>query len=116
MDLIFPNGVKVSARKFKLLSAIPTDPANDKQFINSAFFVFITEKKIKKQIKKGLERNAILEYFRDSSKCEMMRSIYEHRILTDGNGDTKGRIRDFKHTFRVKFNNWWRTNMPKPKN
>lgn len=115
MDLIFPNGVKISAKMYHLLNAIPTDPSNDRNFINSAFFVFFKEKKVHKQIKNGCDRKEILEYLRDSSKFEIMRFVYEHRVLTDGNGDTKSRIRDFGNTFRIKFNNWWRANVPKSK-
>lgn len=112
-DLIFPNGVQISAKKYQLLEAISTSPSNDRLFVNSAFFIFFAEKRIHKKIKKGLDRDAILKYLRDSDKFEILRSIYEHRVLTDTNGDVPARIRDFWQTFRVKFNNWWRSNIPK---
>lgn len=114
-DLIFPNGVKISAKKFKLLEAIPVDPPNDRLFVNSAFFVFFNEQKIKKKIKKGFTRDEVLKDFRESNKFEIMRSIYEYRVLTDSNGDVSARIRSFSNTFRVKLNNWWRVNVPKSK-
>lgn len=105
----------VSAKKYQLLDAIPMDSSNDRHFINSAFFIFFTEKKIRKLVKKGHSRHAILDQFRASNKFELMRNIYEYRVLFDNEGALKVRIRDFGHTFRVKFNNWFRANVPKSK-
>lgn len=113
MDVIFPNGVKILAKKYQVLNQIPTDPSHDRMFINTQFFVFFKEKYIRKQIKKHLNRKTILDKLRESVKYDLMRSIYEHRVLSDGMGDNKARIGLFRSTFRIKFNNWWGSNSSK---
>lgn len=115
MEMIYPNGAKIPAQKIELLNAIPSDASNDRHFINSAFFVFFSEKRICKQTKNGLGCGEVLEKFRNSNKYELMRDIYEYRVMNDGDGDTKSRLRTFRHTFRVKLNNWWRSNATKAK-
>lgn len=37
-------------------------------------------------------------------------ALYEHRVMSDGRGDVKNRINQFKNTFRVKYNNWYNSN------
>lgn len=83
--MIFPNGVKILAKKHKILDGIFTGPTHDTQYINNQFFVFIKEKHLRKQI--GKNRKEVLEKLRDSSKYDLMRLIYEYRVLSDGNGD-----------------------------
>lgn len=113
--MVYPNGTKIPVQKIELLDAIPSDESNDRLFINSAFFVFFTEKKICKQVKNGLGSAQVLEKFRSSTKYELMRDIYEYRVLSDGDGNIKSRLQTLGHTFRVKLNNWWRTNVTKAK-
>lgn len=113
MDLVYPNGLKITAKKMDLLDTIPSDPGNDRLFINTAFFIFFSEKRLRRQVKNGLDRNAVLEKFRDSSKYELMRAIYDYRVLSNDCGDIKTRIRLFTTIFRVKLNNWWRQHVSK---
>lgn len=108
MDLVYPNGFKVPAKKMDLLNEIPSDPGNDRLFINTAFFIFFSEKRLRKQVKNGLNRLDVLKKFRDSSKYELMRAIYNYRVLSNGCADANGRIRLFGSIFRIKLNNWWR--------
>lgn len=96
-----------------MLDKISTGPLHDRLYINNQFFVFIKEKQLFKQIGKKLDRMTVLDKLRDSSKYDLMRLIYEHRVLSDGNGDVKFRISLFRSVFRVKFNNWWSTNISK---
>lgn len=108
--VIFPNGVSIEAKKYNMLSQILSNPRNDRLFINTQFFVFLKEEYIHKQIKKNPNRKAVLEKLRDTSKYDLMRRIFEHRVLYDGSGDTQSRILIFRSVFRVKFNNWWASN------
>lgn len=78
-------------------------------FYKLFFLHFLYGRKIRKLVKKGHSRHAILDQFRASNKFDLMRSIYEHRLF-DNTGALKVRLRDFGHTFWVKFNNWWRDN------
>lgn len=114
-ELIYPNGFKILAKKMDMLNSISTEPDCDRRFINSAFLIFFPEGRIRKQIKKGLNREGVLEKFRESSKYALMSSIYEYRVLSNGSGDTKARILIFTKVFRVKLNNWWKNNLPKEK-
>lgn len=75
MEMIYPNGVNVPAKQMDILDNIPSDSKNDRLFINTAFFIFFTERKIRKQIKNGIVRDAVLEKFRSSSKYGLMKSI-----------------------------------------
>lgn len=106
--VVYPNGVKVASKPLKHLKTILSAPTFDKPFINASFVIFFTEKYIKQQKKHGLDRKATLQKFRDSSRYETMRSIYEYRVMCDGHGDVKERLGSFKNTFRVKFNNNWK--------
>lgn len=115
MELIYSNGCKIPANQMDLLNDIPDDADNDRMFINTAFFIFFSEKMIRKQVKKGSLRKAVLEKFRSSAKYELLRSIYEYRVLLNGSGQIRSRIRLFRTAFRVKLNNWWSTNVSKPK-
>lgn len=112
-EFTYPNGTKISVKKIELLDAIPGDASNDRLFINSAYFIFFTEKRIRKQAKNGLTCAQTLNKLRNSIKYELMRDIYEYRVMNDGDGDIKSRIRIFGHIFRVKLNNWWRSNVKK---
>lgn len=114
-ELIYPNGFKILAKKMDMLNSISSQPDCDKLFINSGFFIFFPEGRIRKQIKNGLNRKEVLKKFRDSSKYTLMSSIYEYRVLCNGSGDTKARILIFTSIFRVKLNNWWKHNVPKAK-
>lgn len=109
-DLIYPNGCMIPAKQMDLLDAISPGSDGDRLFINSAFFIFFSAKKLRKQVKHGLQREAVLEKFRSSTKYGLMRAIYEYRVLSDGSGNIDTRIRLFRSTFRVKLNNWWRVN------
>lgn len=115
MDFIYPNGVKIPANQIELLDGISGDATNDRLFINSAFFIFFTENRLRKQIKNGLTCAQVLEKFRNSIKYDLMQDLYKHRVFSNGSGDAKSRIHIFAHTFRVKLNNWWRTNCTKAK-
>lgn len=110
MELIYPNGTKLPAKKVELLREIPSNAANDRLFINSTFVVFFTEKRMRKHVKNGLTCPQVLEKFRNSSKYKLMQDMYEYRVLNDENGDVRSRTKIFGNTFRVKLNNWWRTN------
>lgn len=68
-----------------------------------------SEKYILKQMKKGLDRKSILNKFRDSNRYEIMKFLYEYRVLSNGRGDIKHRLNMFKLVFRTKFNNWFTT-------
>lgn len=105
--MIYPNGVKVVAKHLKHLKFISSSQLFDRSFINSSFLIFFTEKYILKQKKKGLTRKEVLNKFRESSRYETMKNMYEHRILNDGRGDIKSRLGIFKNSFRVKLNNFW---------
>lgn len=105
---MYPNGVKVALKLLKYLKTMSSAPTFDKTFINTSFTVFFTEKYLKKQKKKGLDRKTILQKCRDSSRHETMRNVYEYRVLCDGNSNLKERLVLFKNTFRVKFNNNWK--------
>lgn len=107
--MVYPNGVKVASKLLKHLQMIPSAHTFDKAFINASFTVFFTDKYIKKQKKNGLDRVAALKKFRDSSRYETMRNIYEYRVLCDGIGNLKERLGLFKNTYRVKFNNNWKS-------
>lgn len=103
-EVIFLNGVKILAKKYKMLDEILTGPSHDRLYINNQFFVFLKEKYLHRKIEKNLDRITVLEKLRDSSKYDLMRLIYEHRVLSDGNGDVKSRINIFRSVFRIKFN------------
>lgn len=107
--MVYPNGVKVASKCLKYLETMSSTPTFDKPFINASFMVFFTDKYLKKQKKKGLDRQATLQKFRDSQRYETMRSLYEYRVMCDGRGNVKERVGLFKNTYRVKFNNTWKS-------
>lgn len=105
--MIYSNGVKVYTKHLKHLDNMSSAPIFDRSFINSSFLIFFSDRYILKQKKKGMARKAVLIKFRESNRYNIMRNIYEYRVLCDGHGDVIARVGSFKNTFRVKFNNWW---------
>lgn len=111
--LVYPNGVKVHAKLLKQIETTSSAASFDRFFINTQFMIFFTDKYILKQAKKGLSREVVLLKFRESKRYETMQSIYEYRVVCDGKGGIKERLRLFKNVFRIKFNNWWSVNSRK---
>lgn len=99
----------------EILNSISSDAFNDRLFINSAFFIFFAEKKIHKEIKNGRTCSEVLDTFRTTINYMLLQDIYKYRVLSDGNDETKSRLGIFTNVFRVKLNNWWRTNVTKEK-
>lgn len=106
---IYQNGAKVDVNLVKQLDSISGDAPFDRLFINTHFTIMFSEKYIRKQMKKGLDRKNILVKFRDSNRYEIMKFLYEYRVLVNGRGDIKHRLSMFKLVFRTKFNNWFST-------
>lgn len=112
-DLIYNNGVKVNKKLNQQLLMISGDTTFDRTFVNAQFLIVLTEKYIFKKIKKGFSREEILKICRESNRYDIMRLMYEYRVLFNGQGDLKDRCANFKNIFRVKFNNWWPANFAK---
>lgn len=72
-DLIYENGVKVSAKVIEILDTITSDSSGDRLFINTFFFAMFPEKYIKKQMKRGMNRSSVLKKFRDSKRHQVMK-------------------------------------------
>lgn len=109
VKLIYPNGAKVDVNLVGQLDSISGDAGFDRLFINTHFAIMFSEKYIRKQVKKGLDRKNILDKFRSSNRYEIMQFLYDYRVLSDGRGDIKYRLKMFKLVFRTKFNNWFCT-------
>lgn len=71
---MYPNGTKISVKLTKQLQVIASTPSFDRPFINALFLMVFTDKYIRKQLKKGLNREDILTKFRDSDRYETMKS------------------------------------------
>lgn len=105
---LYPNGVKLDQKLVKQMDSISSDPSCDRLFINTLFMIVFSSKYIYKQSKKGLDRKATLNKFRDSNRYELMKNMYDYRVLRNGRGDSKTRMGLFKLVFRSKLNNWWK--------
>lgn len=75
-NLIYDNGVKVSAKKMEFLDTISSEPTADRLFINTFFFIVFSEKYLRKQIKKGLNRTEVLNKMRDSNRHKVMKGEF----------------------------------------
>lgn len=95
------------------LDKIPGDPSHDRMFINTHFMMVFSRKYILKQAKRGMDREATLKKLRDSDRYELMRNMYEYRVLCNGRDNVKMRLSLFKLVFRSKFNNFWKDNVKK---
>lgn len=73
--LVYANGVSVSVKLTKQFETISSDPGSDRSYVNAQFFVFFSEKKIFRRIKKGLSREQVLDEFRQSDRYEIMKGI-----------------------------------------
>lgn len=105
---MYPNGVKVDQKLAKQMDTISSEPSCDRMFINTHFMVVFSNKYIFKQFKKGLDRKATLNKFRDSNRYELMKNMYDYRVLCNGRGEIRTRLNLFKLVFRSKLNNWWK--------
>lgn len=57
----------------KQLNSIPSSPSFDRTYINSAFSIMFPEKRLRRQVKKGIARQDILKKFRDSERYQLMK-------------------------------------------
>lgn len=74
-ELIYPNGTKMTVKKAGVLETIPTDSFADRLFINSEFSMLFSEKYLRKQMKKGLDRAEVLTKFRSSGRHDVMKGM-----------------------------------------
>lgn len=72
-DLIYENGVMLSAKVIEILDTLTSDPSGDRLYINNFFFAMFPEKYIKKQMKRGMNRSSVLKKFRDSKRHRVMK-------------------------------------------
>lgn len=75
-ELVYANGVSVSAKLSKQLEMISKDPEFDRIYVNTHFFIVFPEKFILEQIEKGLSRESVLLEFRESDRHQIMKGIF----------------------------------------
>lgn len=102
--------MKASVKQMRQIETISGEAAADRRFINDIFFIIFSEKYIMKQVKKGLSWEELLTKFRASNRHELMKDLYEYRVLRNGEGIVDARLRLFKLVFRTKLYNWWTVN------
>lgn len=73
--LVYSNGVTVPSNMMNVVGKISGDKDSDSNYINKLFEVLFPEKYLKKQIKKGHNRKAILNKIRDSKKYDIMEGM-----------------------------------------
>lgn len=71
--MIYPNEVKISVKNKEILDTIPTAPFADREFVNAQFSMIFSEKYLKKQLKKRLDRKAVLKNFRECGRHDVMK-------------------------------------------
>lgn len=58
------------------LEMVPQKEASDRNYINTQFFMFFSEKYVRKQVKRGLSRKEVLSKLRDSNRYETMKGEF----------------------------------------
>lgn len=75
-ELVYTNGVSVSAKLMKQVETISSDPVMDRTYINAQFFIFFPEKIILERIEMGLSREDVLLEFRESDRYAIMKGMF----------------------------------------
>lgn len=75
-NLIFPNGVKASAKLMRKLETISGREESDRNYVNELILIIFTEKYIKKQVANGLTWYNVLQKFRESNRYETMKGSF----------------------------------------
>lgn len=75
-ELVYTNGVSVSAKLTKRLEKISNDPENDRAYVNEHFFIIFPKKFILERFEKGSNREDVLSEFRDSDRYQIMEGIF----------------------------------------
>lgn len=61
------------AKNKEILDTIPTAPFADREFINTQFTMIFSERYLKKQLNKRLDRKEVLKNFRECRRHEVMK-------------------------------------------
>lgn len=75
-ELVYTNGVRVSAKLMEQSGTISSDPDSDRTYINTHFFIVFPESFLLERIKMGISREAILLELRDTDRYGIMKGIF----------------------------------------
>lgn len=99
-QIIYTNGVTIPADLAKQLETISGEPGSDRVFINSHFPLFFPAKYVRKQVKKGLSREEILNKFRSSDRYATMKGRITTRQVIHSSHNTIIEYFSFHSHFR----------------
>lgn len=64
----------------KQLETVPRGATFDRTYINTAFFIMFPEKRLRRQVKKGISRKDILAKFREADQYQTMKGNLSTKI------------------------------------
>lgn len=75
-ELVYANGISISAKLTKQLEMISSDPESDRTYINAHFVIVFPEHFILERMEKGLSRENVLSEFRESDRYQLLKGTF----------------------------------------